>query len=46
VDPDRFADTLAQDAIGNNAFDSNAALRHDLANSLENDPFTHSHGVH
>jgi hypothetical protein len=42
---DAFADKLAQDAIGNNSFDPNAALRHDLANSL-NDASTHAHGVH
>ena len=44
--PDAFADKLAQDAIGNNSFDPNAALRHDLANSLNNDSTTHARGVH
>ncbi len=45
LSPDAFADKLGQDAIGNNTFDPNAALRHDLANSL-NDSSTHTHGVH
>jgi hypothetical protein len=44
--PDAFADKLAQEAIGNNSFDPNAALRHDLANSLNNDRTTHAQGVH
>jgi hypothetical protein len=43
--PDVFADQLAQDALGNNAFDSNAALRHDLASSLR-DNSTRTQGVH
>ncbi|MDB4937995.1 MAG: hypothetical protein JWP87_4967, partial [Labilithrix sp.] len=43
--PDAFADQLAQDALGNNTFDPNAALRHDLANSLR-DQRTRTQGVH
>jgi hypothetical protein len=43
--PDAFADQLAQDALGNNGFDPNAALRHDLANSLRENS-TRTHGVH
>jgi hypothetical protein len=43
--PEAFADRLAQDALGNQTFSSNAALRHDLAAALQ-DQHVRTQGVH